>query len=398
MPSNLKRAKILIVDDQIANIDMLTGFLEMEGFVNMLYTTDPRKVTSLMEDFGPDIVLLDLMMPYISGYELLTAIRSSQSRDVYLPVLVLTADITSEAKRKALTLGANDFLHKPFDLNEVGLRINNLLMTRFAMLQLRDQNAILDEKVKARTMELEQKNLELLEAKEKAEAGNKLKTAFMQNISHEVRTPLNGILGFSKLIIDSAPRNIETEEYMGFLEHSANRLMNTITDYMDISEIAAGTITPALASFDIGPEMRELSDKYSGFARAKGLEFIFPVTGEHEHFIVRSDRSMIKKIFTHLIDNAIKFTSSGSVTVHYEVLPDELIFRVTDTGSGISPGAAETIFDCFIQENASITRGHEGSGLGLSIVNGFLNLLGGSISFTSEKGVGSEFYCKIPLA
>ncbi len=277
MPTNLKRAKILIVDDQIANIDMLTGFLEMEGFVNLLSTTDPRTVMSMMQDFLPDIVLLDLMMPYISGYEILTSIRSAQSDDEYLPVLVLTADITSEAKRKALTLGANDFLYKPFDLTEVGLRIGNLLMTRYAMLQLRDQNKILDEKVKIRTMELEQKNLELLEAKEKAEAGNKLKTAFMQNISHEVRTPLNGILGFSKLIVDSAPRNDETEEYISFLNHSANRLMNTITDYMDISEIAAGTITPSPVSFDLCPELRELSLKFSGFAHTKGLEFIFPV-------------------------------------------------------------------------------------------------------------------------
>ncbi len=114
--------------------------------------------------------------------------------------------------------------------------------------------------------------------------------------------------------------------------------------------------------------------------------------------MVSTDRNMFRKICAHLIDNAIKFTSSGTVTVGYEVLPNELIFRVSDTGTGISPEAMKTIFECFGQENPSLTRGHEGSGLGLSIVSGFLNLLGGHISFTSEKGKGSEFTCKIPIS
>lgn len=181
--SILKNAKILIVDDQQANIDVLTGLLDVKGFTNYKTTKDSRQVFKLFEEFKPDLLLLDLIMPNFNGYEVMMQLRVLIPADTYFPILVLTADITPESKQKALACGATDFLAKPFDLIEVDLRIRNLLKTCHLQQQLENQNQILEEKVKERTKELEKSNIELKVTKEKSEQSDKLKSELLNQIS-----------------------------------------------------------------------------------------------------------------------------------------------------------------------------------------------------------------------
>ncbi|MFZ4799876.1 MAG: response regulator, partial [Bacteroidia bacterium] len=183
--STLKNAKILIVDDQPSNVEILKELLEIEGYTNIKSTNDSREVVDLYEYYQPDLILLDLSMPHFSGYEVMEQLKLIVTADTFLPIIVLTADATNEAKLKSLRLGASDFLTKPFDLVEVGLRIKNILFASYFHQQLQNQNEILDVKVKERTLELENKNIELQLAKEKAEESVRLKTAFLNNISHE---------------------------------------------------------------------------------------------------------------------------------------------------------------------------------------------------------------------
>lgn len=143
----LKNASILIVDDQQTNIDLLEEFLTMQGFTNIETTTDPKNTVSLFGTFNPDLVLLDLMMPELSGYEVMDQLEPLIPKDSYLPILVLTADISPSAKQRALSRGARDFLTKPFDFLEVFLRIRNLLETRYLHQQLEKKNQILEEKM-----------------------------------------------------------------------------------------------------------------------------------------------------------------------------------------------------------------------------------------------------------
>jgi len=396
METDLKKSHILIVDDQIANIEMLEGFLEMEGYINVSSTTDSRKVILLHDSFKPDLILLDLMMPLLSGYEVMDQLKAKVAKDDFLPVLVLTADITPEAKQRALTLGATDFLTKPFDLTEVGLRINNLLLARSLMHQLRDQNLILDEKVKMRTAQLEQTNRDLTMARDKAQASDRLKTAFMQNISHEVRTPLNGILGFSKLLADPEISYADKQNFEIFLEISTNRLINTITDYMDISLLASGSMEVARKPVSINDVMREVKGIYSKICESKSLTFELQVNDSLEETCIKTDPELLRKIISHLISNAVKFTSTGTVTVGYSLTTETFEFLVKDTGKGISEEARERIFEPFMQEDISATRGHEGSGLGLSIVIGCIRLLGGELRLESTKEVGSVFTVILP--
>jgi len=156
-------ARILIVDDQPSNVMLLEGILQEEDFTASRGLTDSRQALPVFLEYQPDLILLDLQMPYLNGFEVMKQLRGRVPPGTFLPILMLTADITAESKRHALAEGATDFLTKPFDNTEVVLRIRNLLQTRSLHLQLQDQNQVLEQKVRERTLELEQTQVEILE-------------------------------------------------------------------------------------------------------------------------------------------------------------------------------------------------------------------------------------------
>src|SRR6266487_3617120 len=164
MQNNLfTTSRILIVDDQPSNVMLLEGILQEEDFSSFRSITDSREVLPVFIEYLPDLILLDLQMPFFNGFEVMKQLQACISSSDFLPILVLTADITPEAKRRALTEGALDFLTKPFDATEVILRIKNLLQTRSLHLRLQGQNQLLDQKVHERTAELEATQIEILE-------------------------------------------------------------------------------------------------------------------------------------------------------------------------------------------------------------------------------------------
>lgn len=161
--TSLGAARILIVDDEGANVRLLERTLRRAGFAEIAGTTDPRSVITLLTEFEPDLILLDLLMPHLDGFAIMELLKEAVPRDVYLPVLVLTADITPETRRKALAGGAKDFLTKPFDVDEVLLRIKNMLEVRGLHLELQSQNRMLEERVRERTRDLEEAHIDTFE-------------------------------------------------------------------------------------------------------------------------------------------------------------------------------------------------------------------------------------------
>jgi len=162
MLEKILNARILIIDDQELNVRILQRILQKAGYTNLRSLTESRQTLEVFEEFRPDLILLDLMMPEMDGFEVMARLKAVVAQECYLPILVLTADITPESKHRALEQGARDFLTKPFDHTEVLLRIKNLLETRFLHLQieaqntiLANQNQILEEKVRERTQDLE---------------------------------------------------------------------------------------------------------------------------------------------------------------------------------------------------------------------------------------------------
>lgn len=160
----LHLARILIVDDGADNVRLLESLLQKSGYTQLRSTTDPLQALALFQEYQPDLILLDLHMPHLDGFGVMEQIRPLIPSGSYLPIVMLTGDLTPEARQRALQVGARDFLTKPFDPTEILLRIRNLLETRALHVQLREQNRVLDEKVRERTHHLEEAQRRLLEA------------------------------------------------------------------------------------------------------------------------------------------------------------------------------------------------------------------------------------------
>jgi len=244
--------------------------------------------------------------------------------------------------------------------------------------------------------ERKQAQEELLKAKEKAEASDKLKSAFLSNISHELRTPLNGIIGFSEMIAQIDSSEDDRIEFSKMIKKSSSRLINTITSYMDISMIVSGLTEINYRQISLHQFLKKINSQAIEICNNGNRTLDIIENGPVEDFQIITDENLLTKIFFHLIDNAIKFTKKGSVTIGHKLKNGVHLFSVSDTGSGISQESLSVIFEAFTQAETSVSRGYEGSGLGLSIARGFVKLLGGEIWVESARNEGSTFYFTIP--
>ncbi len=232
--------------------------------------------------------------------------------------------------------------------------------------------------------------------KDRAEAADRLKTAFLNNISHEVRTPLNGILGFGQMIAEPDLSQDEKEIYFKMLQQSIDRLVNTITDFMDISLIASDNLTVNREEFPISTLFSELSELYEEQCKEKGLKFMLSLPPGNEKVELESDVELLRKVFNHLLSNALKFTSEGIVKLGYTFKKNAIECFVEDTGIGIDKKMQALVFNNFTQEDTRISRNYEGSGLGLSISKRLVQLLDGEIALKSEKGKGTTVSFTLP--
>ncbi len=235
----------------------------------------------------------------------------------------------------------------------------------------------------------------LREALVKAEESDRLKTAFLNNVSHEIRTPLNGILGFGQLMAEPDLSAEERSQYLEILNKNGYRLINTITDIMDISLIVSGSMEVHKKTYNVKQLLEEIRLTFVNQCTEKNLSFSLHTPEETDNSEIHTDIELLEKILFQLLNNAVKFTDSGGINFGYTVDCNSFRFFVKDTGAGINPTARNRIFDNFMQEESS-TRGPEGNGLGLSIAKGIVELLGGEIDFESVKGEGSTFFFTIP--
>jgi signal transduction histidine kinase len=392
----LQEARILIVDDKESNVLLLADFLTESGYHHYASVTDSRLVVELVKTFKPDLILLDLMMPHLDGFEIMDQLNKLIPSNEFLPILVLTANISVEMKLKALSSGARDFLSKPYDLHEVRLRIENLLEIRYLHQQLNNQNQILQDKVEERTKELKLMNLDLTIARDLAQQSDRLKTSFLNNISHEIRTPLNAILGFAPFILQPDISQKEKEDFLSYLDISGNRLLNTITDIIDMSLILTGNMPFIFKPVIISNLLESVFKDFQELASRKKLVFNMQLPDNANRFIINTDEELLRKAISKLVDNSIKFTAVGNITLGFDFIKNKGGIFVKDTGDGIEDDVKEIIFEYFMQGDVSNTRGFEGSGLGLSIAKGVMQLLGGEIRIESVKNVGTTVHLELP--
>lgn len=262
----------------------------------------------------------------------------------------------------------------------------NVVVTRYAP----EMNEIEIIGINYDITELKETESELIKARDKAQMMDRLKSAFLANMSHEIRTPLNAIVGFSDLLVET--ENLEERrEYIKIVQENNDLLLQLISDILDLSKIEAGTFEFTQSDVDVNM----LCEDVARSLQIKAPEGVKLIADPHQqtscHLI--SDRNRLHQVLSNFVNNAIKFTSKGSICVGYELKGDFVEFYVTDTGIGIDEGNRVAIFDRFVKLNSFV----HGTGLGLSICKSIVEQLGGTIGVDSEVGKGSRFWFTHPL-
>ncbi len=241
---------------------------------------------------------------------------------------------------------------------------------------------------------------QLKEAKEQAELANSYKNRFLANVSHEIRTPINGLVGFASLLHGENLDAKTKELYLDIIQSCSQQLLALINDLMDVSRIEAGEMKITMMTCPLHKILRETETTFEQLKHAKGrgnLKIKAHIPSSGGELFIKTDPDRLRQILVNLIGNALKFTEEGGIDFGYSIEQDKLVFYVSDTGIGMSKEDLEVIFQRFRRSEYVDKNKFDGTGLGLDITKGLLNLLGGSISVSSELGKGSVFTFDIPF-
>ena len=376
----LRTARILIVDDEPANVRLLERLLQGAGYTQLEKTTDSRQVLALYQTFNPDLILLDLLMPHLDGVAVLEQLRSVIPSGEYVPVLVLTADATLDAKQRALTAGANDFLTKPFEHFEVVLRIRNLLDTRRLYLELDRQNRSLEQTVRERTERL-------LQSEKVATLGS-----LLAGVAHELNNPLAIVLGHSHLLRDSAVDR-RTGERAAKITAAADRCGRIVRNFLALARRRA----PERGEVQLNQVVQEAVELLAYELKTGNVEVSLALAEDLP--LLWADGHQLHQVLVNIVANAHHaMRKSGSprrltITTGRDRTGSHVSLAIADTGPGIPAEIRAKIFEPFFTTKPP----GEGTGLGLSLCRGIVEEHGGTIGVQSEPGQGTTFLIRLPV-
>jgi len=383
-----EQEKILIVDDEPSSLDLLWNLLKPH--YRLAVARDGETALRLAAgECPPSLILLDVVMPGMDGYETCRRLKADPATRP-IPVIFLTVRGEVEAETQGLELGAVDYLAKPVNPPILLARAE----THITLYKIQQD---LEAQVRARTAELMEREQQLIRAKERAEAGERAKSAFLSVMSHEMRTPLNAILGMNQLLETGTQPSEEQRQLLDAQRHAVRGLTTLVEDVLTISDLDSREPAPPGRGFDLNLMLDSLQDVLGHAAREKGL--ILSLHRDHAVSIRRiGDVSRLRQLLLVLLGNALKFTDRGEIGLRIsEPDPGRLRFEVNDTGIGIAAEHQRMIFEPFSQVDSSPTRRHGGGGLGLSIALRLAESMKGEISLESVPGVGSTFTFIAPL-
>ena len=385
--NDVAKKSILIVDDERANISMIRSILSPE--YTIYASRDGQDALDTAMEFLPDVILLDIIMPTMDGYEVITELKKNRyTRDI--PVIFITGLNSIEAEEKGLSLGAADYIHKPFHAPIVKIRVKNQIniIERYEL--EKDLNVVL----KLQSDLVAAKLLAEYNGKV-AEYASRAKSEFLARMSHEMRTPMNAIMGMLQVIkMRGTPDNIQ--QYFDKIDSSSAHLLSIIDDLLDVSSTEYGSFKLNEAVFNFNTLISGISSSTRHSASEKQQTFISNIDPSIPASLIGDEKNMRRVLF-NLLANAVKFTpENGEIKLDVSILESDdktitLQIDITDNGMGMTKEQQEMLFELFEQVDGSNTRKYSGIGIGLPLSKSIANMMHGDISVVSEINNGSKF-------
>ncbi len=395
---NKKLRILLINDDETTRISIYQALKKTELDIDWLEAKDEQTAITILQKTNFDCVFLDYSLPNIDGINLL---QNLTSMGIKVPLIVLSDQEYEQVAVKMIKAGASDYLSKSQISSEIlshslrqAISIHKAeTEAELANRRLRESNQLLREK----NQELEQQRQQIKLQHLQLQQAYQLKSKFLSTLSHELRTPMNAIIGFSQILLSNYPDPL-TSKQINIVERiykNSKNLLKMINEVLDFSKIEAGEMKLISTTFNLEKLVKMTVEELRSLAIQKKL--ILNVNIEMKDPFIMNDQKSCKSVLVNLLSNAIKFTSIGSVSVKvWELDEEKVAIAIEDTGIGIASEDMNTIFQPFQQVDQTITRQYSGTGLGLAISYSQVKMMGGKIIIESEKNKGSLFQVEIP--
>lgn len=376
---------VLVVDDIAPNRNLLRETLEPKGY-EVLLANNGAMALKVVGRARPDVILMDVNMPDMDGYEACRQLKTDPDL-ASIPVIFITANDDPESLIKGFEVGGVDYIAKPFKEKEVLMRVETHVKIHSLTQALSEKNAELESEVKLRKA-----------AEEKANEANEAKSRFLSFISHEMRSPLNAIIGFSEELSDSLTDEslAENREDAMSIHRSGEHLLGLINNLLDLSRIEAGKMPLHLEDFSPVKLVEDLVRDVEPLVKKRENTLVVNANGGIDS--MHADPTKLKQVLLNLISNASKFTDKGEIEISIAAGgADGVRVTVKDSGIGMDDTEMGRLFQAYNQATDSTSKKYGGTGLGLVISRQYCRLMGGDLTVTSEKGRGSEFAITLPL-